>query len=139
MNYIDHTRKHQFIPNSTRFFKFLHHVLYFLNAGGSRISNITFPCVMKVIKVCISLLFSRQHCSLIHYYSLLSLSFTIINVRSVLSSYGCHFYHGKALLLSSRFARMTFDWGLILLLETFYNRYLSSHNAPKYNIPTFIL
>ena len=27
------------------------HVLYFLNTGGSRISNMTFPCVMKVMKV----------------------------------------------------------------------------------------
>ena len=27
-----------------------HHVLYFLNAAGSRISNMTFPCVMKVVK-----------------------------------------------------------------------------------------
>ena len=27
------------------------HVLYNLNAGGSRISNMTFQCVMKVIKV----------------------------------------------------------------------------------------
>ena len=27
-----------------------HHVLYFLNAAGSRISNMTFPCVMKLIK-----------------------------------------------------------------------------------------
>ena len=26
-------------------------MLYFLNAGGSRISNMKFPCVMKVIKV----------------------------------------------------------------------------------------
>ena len=27
-----------------------HHVLYFLNAMGSRISNMTFLCVMKVMK-----------------------------------------------------------------------------------------
>ena len=67
MNYIDHTCIHIF------FFKILQsssnknnqHVLYFLNAGGSLISNMTLPCVMKVKKVmsislhiCISLYFS---------------------------------------------------------------------------------
>ena len=49
-----------------------------------------------------------------------SLLCTIINVQSIPSSYGCHFYHGKALLLSSRFARMTFDWGLIMLIKNIY-------------------
>ena len=58
----------------TNFFKILQdasnfcktqHVLYFLNAWGSRISNMTFPCVMKVMTakrisvfLCISLHFS---------------------------------------------------------------------------------
>ena len=40
-----------------------HHVLYFLNAAGSRISNMTFPCVMMVK--------CRLHLHLhLHFYSL---------------------------------------------------------------------
>ena len=62
MNYIDHTCIHIF------FFKILQsssnknnqHVLYFLNAGGSLISNMTLPCVIKVkrlsVHICIFLI-----------------------------------------------------------------------------------
>ena len=34
-----------------------HHVLYFLNAAGSRISNMTFPCVMMVMKTTFTFIF----------------------------------------------------------------------------------
>ena len=35
-----------------------HHVLYFLNAAGSRISNMTFLCVMKVMKTTFTFTFT---------------------------------------------------------------------------------
>ena len=68
-------------------------MLFFLNEGGSRISNITFPCVMKVMKatrislhfftflcislhfssfLCISLHFSTFHCISLHFSGFLS-------------------------------------------------------------------
>ena len=67
------------LQNSTRFFKFLktQHVLYFLNEGGSRITNMTFTCVMKVIMamkvmrisphICIYLHFSEFLCIYLHF------------------------------------------------------------------------
>ena len=35
-----------------------HHVLYFLNAAGSRISFMTFPCVMKVMETTFTFTFT---------------------------------------------------------------------------------
>ena len=53
MNYVDHacicTNFLKILQGSSNFCK-TQQVLYFLNNGGSRISNMTFPCVMKVIK-----------------------------------------------------------------------------------------
>ena len=43
------------------------HVLYFLNAGGSRISNMTFPCVMKVIKIMKVMRISLHICISLHF------------------------------------------------------------------------
>ena len=67
MAYIDNACMHKFLHNSARFCK-TQHVLYFQNAGGSRISNMTFPCVMKVMRIslliCITLHFSAFFCFL---------------------------------------------------------------------------
>ena len=46
---IDHANFFQ-IPQGSSNFSTTQHVLYILNAGGSRISNMTFLCVMKVIR-----------------------------------------------------------------------------------------
>ena len=81
MNYIDHAWRHQ-----------IQHVLYFLNAGGSMISNMSFspPCVMKVISL--------------HFSAFYILWFWTI-WRSVPSYYGRHF-------LDSTFSRMNLSTGL---------------------------
>ena len=73
----------KFLQDSSNFCK-IQHVLYFLNAGGSRISNMTFQCVMKVIKVmkvmrislhiCISLYFTEFLCILLHVHTFLFIS-----------------------------------------------------------------
>ena len=77
----------KFLQDSSNFCK-IQHVLYFLNAGGSRISNMTFQCVMKVIKamkvmrisafLCISLNFSAFLCISIHFSSFLYISEAIL-------------------------------------------------------------
>ena len=88
MNYIDHTCTHKFLQNSIRFFKIKLQdptCAFFLNEGGSRISNITFPCVMKVMKATrislhfsaflyISLHFTAFFCISLHFSTFLYIS-----------------------------------------------------------------
>ena len=50
------------------------HVPYFLNAGGSRISNMTFPCVMKVIMVMKVMRISPHICISLHLSAFLYIS-----------------------------------------------------------------
>ena len=78
MNYIDHTCTHKFLQNSIRLFKIKLQdptCAFFLNEGGSRISNITFPCVMKVMKATrISLYFFTFLCISLHFSAFLYIS-----------------------------------------------------------------
>ena len=73
----------QFLQSSSNFCK-TQHVLYFINVGGSRISNMTFQCVMKVTKVmkfmrislniCISLHISEFLCLFLNFAAFLFIS-----------------------------------------------------------------
>ena len=86
MNYIDRAcigANLKILQDSSNFCK-SQCVLYFLNSGGSRISNMTFPCVMKITKISlhifISLHFSAFQC--------ISLRFSAFNISGQL--YGAY-------------------------------------------------
>ena len=78
MDYFDNacigTNFFKILQGSSNFFK-TQHVLYFLNAGGSRLSNWTFPYVMKIMRIslhiCISLHFSSFLCISLHFSAFL--------------------------------------------------------------------
>ena len=57
----------QILQGSSNFCKTQHHVLYFLIAGNSRISNMTFLCTIKVIKVMKIMRISLYICIFLHF------------------------------------------------------------------------
>ena len=99
-----HWPRMQAVPDRHQFFQILQgssnfcktqRVLYFLNAGGSRISNMTFPCVIKVVKVmrislhiCISLEIALP------FFTFLCI---ILNLSAFLSKLLCLSLHFSAL------------------------------------------